>query len=182
MTRLGLAVLIALALLAAPVPVPAQEAGSRAAVGVLAKLLEQAKLESFAVRESPDADVYVSVMYVPGAQLLVVRGRHPVPSALDARIAAKDFRGAYGDHNGSTLREGKLFVMDMNADGLVVRPGRGTAFDIVYEDGERETRLDGDWRRQKISEKEYHRRAADLEKRYSGMLQTLIDALRKLEP
>ena len=166
------------ALLAAPAQSAAQDAATGDAVTSLVALMEQAHLDSFATREAPDGDVYLSVMYVKGVQLLVVRSRHPVPAALDARIAARDFRGAYADHNGSTIREGKLFVMDIGADGLVPRPGRGKPFDIAYENGERETRFDGDWRRQGLSEEAYRLRVADIEHRYSSILNALVAALR----
>lgn len=175
-----IAAVTSLALLAVPSLGAAQEAATRDAVTSLVALMEQARLDAFATRDAGDGDGYLSVMHVKGVQLLVVRSRHPVPAALDARIAARDFQGAYADHNGSTIREGKLFVMDMGADGLVPRPARGQAFDIAYEDGARETRLDGDWRRQGLSEEAYRLRVADIEHRYSSILNALVAALRRL--
>lgn len=177
LARQALVALTTVALLAMPSPGAAQNPATRGPVASLVELMARAKLDAFALRE--EGDVYLSVMYVKGVQLLVVRARHPVPAALDARIAAGDFQGAYADHNGSTLRDGKLFVMDMGADGLVPRPARGTAFDIAYEDGVRETRFDGDWRRQGLSEEDYRLRVADIEHRYSSMLNVLTDALRR---
>jgi hypothetical protein len=57
--------------------------------------------------------------------------------------------------------------------------GRDTAFDIVYENGERETRLNGHWRRQGLSEEAYRLQVADIEHRYSSILNALIAALRR---
>jgi hypothetical protein len=160
----------------------AQESKSVAAAATLVELMKTKSLEQFAVKVSGEADMYVSVMHIPNAQLLVVSGRHPVPSAIDARIAARDFAGAYADHNGSTLREGKLFVMDIGANGLVVTPGRNNPFDVTYENGERSTMFDGDWRGQKLSERDYRARFADIDGRYAKMLDTLSEALRQLSP
>ncbi len=175
---LTLMLALATAVVAAPHSSSAQGSTSADRARTLVPLLEQAGLTSFCAKVAPDGDEYVSVMHIKGAQLLVVRGRHPVPSALDARIAAKDYTGAYGDHNGSTMREGKLFVMDLEADGLAAKPGRNQPFDIVYEDGVTETRFDGDRRSQKMSQSEYDAKFAALDARYAAMLDVLIAALK----
>lgn len=169
---------LALAIAALPQSSSAQTSTSADRVRTLVPLLDKAGLTAFVVKVAPGGDEYVSVMHIKGAQLLVVRGRHPVPSALDARIAAKDFTGAYGDHNGSTMREGKLFIMDLQADGLAIKPGRNQPFDIVYEDGETETRFDGDRRGQKMSQKQYDEKYAAVDARYAAMLDVLIAALK----
>ncbi len=168
--------LVALALAAAVVVAPqtssGQDSTSAARARTLVQLLEKAGLTAFAVKVTPDGNEYVWVLHVPGAQLLVIRSKHPVPSALDARIAAKDFSGAYGDHNGSTIREGKLFVMDLAADGLAFRPGRNQPYDIAYEDGVTEARFDGDWRDQKMSERDYRAKYTATDTRYAEMLES----------
>jgi hypothetical protein len=165
--------------LAAP-GLSAQEATSQASVRALVTLLDRAKLDSFAVKVDGEPDLYVSVLHVPNAQLLVVSGRSPAPAALDARIAAREYRTAYGDHNASTLREGKLFVMDMEANGLADRSREGQPFDIAYENGVTTTMFNGDWRNQNLSEREYRDRFTTIDKRYVEMLARLIAGLERL--
>lgn len=155
----------------------AQTASSRTQAATLLRLLDAAKLDSFATKVGGTTDEYLSVLYIPNVQLLVVRGRYADPPALDARIAAKDYRGAYADHNSSTLRDGKLFVMDLQADGLALKPQQNQPFDIAYENGVKTTLFNGDWKAQKFSEKEYQRRFEDIERRYAEMLAALCDAL-----
>ncbi len=157
----------------------AQNSASQTSVRTLVTLLDQAKLDSFAVKVDGEPDLYVSVLHVPNSQLLVVSGRYPVPAALDARIAALDYRGAYGDHNSSTMREGKLFVMDMQANGLADSSRQGQAFDIAYENGVTTTMFNGDWRAQELSERDYQSRFAAIDKRYAEMLDRLVDGLKK---
>ena len=178
MTFRLLTLALATAVVTAPHASYAQNSTSAERTRTLVPLLEKAGLTAFAVKVAPDGDEYVSVMHIKGAQLLVVRGHHPVPSALDARIAAKDYTGAYGDHNGSSMREGKLFVMDLQADGLAAKPGRNQPYDIAYEDGETEIRVDGDRRAQKLSQKEYDAKFAAIDARYAAMLDVLIAALQ----
>ncbi|MEZ5293778.1 MAG: hypothetical protein R2745_22025 [Vicinamibacterales bacterium] len=173
-----LAVLLgACGLALAPTLAAGQDLHSAPAVERLVKAMGDAGLQSFAAKIDDGADTYVSAMLFPDVQLLVVRGRHQAPAAIDAKIAAKDYQGAYADHNGSTIREGKLFVMDMQADGLAARPSSGAAFDIAYEEGERETRFDGDWKKQKLSRDDYQSRIADIDARYTEAVERLIAAL-----
>lgn len=159
-------------------PLAAQDSLSRANATTLITLMERAKTDSFAARVGGEPDLFVSVLHIPGSQLLVVSGRHPNPAALDARIAASDYRGAYGDLNGSTLRDDKLFVMDTEANGLAKRAGNGQPFDIAYENGVTTTMFSGDWRTQKLSESEYGERFARIDKRYAEMLSRLIEGLK----
>lgn len=179
MTRTSALFMITVVLLI-PANVSAQESATQASVRAFIALLERAKTDSFAVKVDGDSDLYVSAMYVPDSQLLVVSGRYPNPAAIDARIAARDYRGAYGDHNASTLREGKLFVMDMQANGLADRAGEGQPFDIVYQDGVTTTMFNGNWRAQKLSERDYRDRFAAVDKRYAEMLARLIEGITRL--
>lgn len=178
-TRISVLVTLTVGLLL-PTPLGAQESATQANVRAFIALLERAKIDSFAAKVDGAPDLYVSAMYVPDSQLLVVSGRYPSPATLDARIAARDYRGAYGDHNASTLREGKLFVMDMQANGLADRAGNGQPFDIVYENGVTTTMFNGNWRAQKLSERDYRDRFAAIDKRYGEMLAQLVDGLKKL--
>ncbi|MGE0812536.1 MAG: hypothetical protein AB7O93_04290 [Vicinamibacterales bacterium] len=175
-TRLAV-ILGACGLALAPTLAPGQDLHSAPAVERLVTLMRDAGLQSFATKLDGGPDLYVSAMLFPDVQLLVVLGRHQAPGAIDAKIAAKDYQGAYADHNGSTIREGKLFVMDMQADGLAARPSSGAAFDIAYEDGERETRFDGDWKKQKLSQADYKTRIASIDDRYTKAVEQLIAAL-----
>lgn len=181
MTRIS-ALFVITAVSLVPANAGAQPGAAQAPAATLAALLQQAKMDSFAVKVDGEADLYVSAMYVPGSQLLVVSGRYQNPAALDARIAARDYRGAYSDHNASTLRDGKLFVMDMQANGLADRAGDGQPFDIVYENGVTTTMFNGNWRAQELSERDYRERFATVDQRYAEMLGRLIEGMKRLAP
>ena len=77
--RRGVGALVFSALLVVPVVSFAQESKSAPFAAELARLLDSQKLDVIAARESPDQ--YVSAMYFPGTQLLVVRRSLRAPRA-----------------------------------------------------------------------------------------------------
>jgi hypothetical protein len=157
----------------------AQTGKSPAMAAGLVQLLEQARLDSFAMKVVGEADRYLAVLLVPKVQLLAVSVRYSAPDAMDARIAAKDYRGAYVDLNSSNVRQGKLFVMDLQADGLSLTRDANKPFDIVYENGVTQTMFDGDWKKQKLSETEYRRRFDQADARYAEILNGLATELKR---
>ena len=156
----------------------AQDAKSPASAVELVRLLEQAKLESFAVKDAREADRYMAVLYIPNVQLLTVSSRYPVPAALDVKIASKGYRDVYLDLTSSTSRAGRFFVMDLQADGLRPRPQGNKSFDIIFENVVSQTTFDGDWKKQKLSEREYRDRFTGADARYAEMLDLLIAGLK----
>ena len=108
----------------------------------------------------------------PGAQLLVVSAAHPSPQFVQERIANRQYRDVYMDLQGPATQNGRLFVMDLAADGLHDRP-RGEGFDITYQSGANQVSFDGDWKDKKMNRAQYDERFKADDERYAQMLAAL---------
>jgi hypothetical protein len=155
----------------------AENPRSTEAAAALTKLLDQRKLEAAAVRDPSDPTRFISALYVPGSQLLVISARYPVPAVLEQRIAAGQFRDAYLDIHGAGTREGRIFVMDLQADGLRRDPDRNQPFDIIYKNGVDQMTYDGDWKAQKLTQGDYLERFAADDLEYARLLAALGAAI-----
>jgi hypothetical protein len=171
--------LFAAATLAAPTAAPAQDAKSTELVKQLAQLLDQKKLDSIAGADSKNLGTYVAALYFAGTQLLVVSGKYAAPPLLNEKIAKKDFRDVYIDLNSASVAGSKVFVMDLNADGLVAKPGDSQGSDSVEQGGKMVT-FDGDWKKAKLSEAEYLKAFGDADGAYAHALELLIAQLKML--
>lgn len=144
----------------------------------LVKLMTERKVDALAARAPQGEDWFVAALRVPGAQLLVISASYPVPSLLDARIAAGDFQYVYSQlQGGATLGE-RFFVHDMGSDGLARTPRTDAALDIVYVNGVMSLRCDGDWETQGLSQTDYESRFTTADRRYAAMLTALANQLR----
>lgn len=178
--RLGF-VLAALSLLAVlPSAVLAQESKSAALAKELTTLLDHAKLDALAAKDSAGADTYVAALYFPGSQLLVVSARYAVPQLLNDKLAKKDFRDVYTDLNSAAIEGSRALVMDIGADGL--RPKKEDNRFDTCDIGAKSYVFDGDWKKQKLaSEDDYTKAFADADARYVKMLSALIAQAKKLQ-
>jgi hypothetical protein len=91
-------------------------------------------------------------------ETLVISSVHPQAAALDHRLAQRQYREAYTDLHGSGVAEGRVFVMDLQANGLHRTREDGTPFDIVYRNGIDQMSYDGQWTQQKLTEEAYNGR------------------------
>ncbi len=155
-------------------PVAAQEPQSAALAKQLAALLDQAKLDAIAAKDTP-ADTYVAALYFPG-QLMVVSAKYSVPVILNEKLAKKEYRDIYNDLNGAPVPGTRVLVMDLGADGL--KPKKDNVFD-TFEAGGKTWAFDGDWKAQKLTEDDYMKAFADADGRYAKMLQALIAQVKK---
>jgi hypothetical protein len=155
----------------------AQESKSAAAAKELAQLLESQKLDSIASRDPAEKDQYVAALYLPG-QLLVVSARYSAPALLDQKIAKKEYRDVYIDLNSAAVANTKMFVEDLNADGLQSERNDDQPFDTI-ENGSTRVEFHGEWRKQKMSEQDYMKSYGDADDRYSKMLMVLLTELKK---
>jgi hypothetical protein len=80
--------------------------------------------------------------------------------------------------HGSGMRDGKLFVVDLAANGLPSLSTGNGQIDIVYEDVSKQTTFNADWQSQKLSQAEYEKRLQVTDERYARMLIALIAELR----
>ena len=153
----------------------AQELKSAALAKELVQLMEQGKLDAIAAKTS-EADTFVAALYLPG-QLLVVRAKYQPAVLLNEKLIKKDYREVYTDLQSAAVAGTRLFVMDVGADGL--KPKKEDArFDTADIDT-RTVVFDGEWKKAKLSEEEYLKSFADLEKRYADMLAVLVAQVKK---
>lgn len=156
----------------------AQESKSAAAAWTLTQLLHEQRLDAIAARDLMEPDRYVAALYFPGAQLLVVSAPYPVPELLDQRLGNGEYREVYMDLHSASVREGKFFVHDFQANGLQPTRSADQPFDIIYENALTQTVFDGNWAGQKLTATEYRARFETADERYARMLSALIGALR----
>lgn len=163
-----------------PVLSGAQEVTSTSAplAKELAQLLEQQKLDSIAAKNPEAPDQFVGALYFPGLQLLVVSAKYTAPALLAERIGKREYRDVYIDLNSASIPESKVFIEDLRANGLLPRRDDDEPFD-VYEGGGKRTMFDGDWKKQKLSEKEYMDAYVAADKAYARMLSLMIAELKK---
>lgn len=172
--RIVAASALAVALL---VPVSAQETRSGAAAKELAQLMEKAQLDSVAAAMPDTTDAFVAAMFIPG-QLMIVSARYAAPSLLREKIMKKEYREVYVDLNSAATPKTRVFIEDLNSDGLVARPDDDVGFD-TYETTDSRLAFDGEWKKQKLSEDEYRKRFAEADTAYAGMLAALLNELKK---
>lgn len=147
----------------------------------LAHQLQNAALQAFATADPDQPGAFVAVLYVP-EQLLVVEAFHPATAALQGRIAAGQYREAYLDLQGTPTPQGRFFVLDASADGLLTAvPGQGSV-DMIDDGGRPSLLLNGDPRGQEVSNAEYNARITDADTKYTRLLKVLIAALESRSP
>lgn len=139
-----------------------------------AALLEH-KLEAVAARDPEGADRFVAALFFPDSQLLVISASYPSPSLLDEKLARKNYRDVYLDLGTTQFADTSLFFQDMKADGLCEH--RNQTADILYEGGA-STIFDGDWKKHSPSERAYEQKFAEMDDRYSRLLELLLTQLR----
>jgi hypothetical protein len=168
----GIVLLLCAPLAAAP---PERTVRSAALAKQLGTALLEHKLGAIAARDPEGADRFVAALFFPDSQLLVISGNYPSPSLLDEKLAQKDYREVYLDLGTTQFANTSMFVQDMKADGLC--DGRDQTADILYE-GPAPTVFDGDWKRHGLSEHAYQKRLADVDARYSRLLELLLMQVR----
>jgi hypothetical protein len=89
-----------------------------------------------------------------------------------------EHRDVYIDLQGVADPEGRLFVEDLQANGLHPAADPGEPFDVVFEHGRIQTTLNGDWSGQGLTASEYRSRFASADARYARILTALVSALR----
>jgi hypothetical protein len=156
----------------------AQESKSAALAKELAAALEAAKSDSIAAKDPGNPDSYIGALYFPGFELLVISGKYSAPALLDARLAKKEYKDIYLELNGAVTPGTKIFIEDMGLDGLRPKRDDNRPFDSV-ELGDKRTTLDGDWKKQKLSEDDYMKAFSTADERYAEFLTALIAEAKK---
>jgi hypothetical protein len=159
------------------VPVSAQDARSTAAAKELAQLLEKGQVDSVAAQLPDGEDSFVAAMFIPG-ELMVVSAKYSAPSLLREKIMKKEYRDVYVDLNSAATPKTRVFIEDLNIDGLVAKPEDNAGFD-TYESPAGRMAFDGEWKKQKLSEDEYRKRFAEADALYGRLLDALLAELKK---
>ena len=173
--RLVTAATVAAAVLVAPAFAQTNKSG--AAAKELAQLMQQAQLDSVAAAMPGSEDAFVAAMYIPG-ELMVVTARYSAPALLREKIMNKAYRDVYVDLNSAATPKTRVFIEDLNTDGLIAKPEDNAGFD-TYEGAEGRMSFDGDWKKQKLSEDEYRKRFAECDDEYAKMLDALLSQIKK---
>jgi hypothetical protein len=169
-------ILVVACTLLAPAAVLAQESKSAAVATELARLLDQAKLDSIAAKHDA-AGQYVSALYIAGSQLLVVSAKYSQPARMDYLLNEKKYQEIYQDLNSASETQSKVFVMDLGANGLRFKQERNE-LDTADVSG-KSVVFDGDWGKARISEAEYRKTYEATDAQYTQMLQALVAVLKK---
>ena len=175
----GFSLIVGSTLLAAALAPPVVQAqGSRSAplVKELTELLQQHKLDSVAARQGT-TDHYVAALFFPG-QLLLIAARTTAPAVLNEKLVRREFRDVYIDLNSASIADSRVMITDGGADGL--RPTReaNKPFD-THDAGGKSLRFDGNWREDRMSEKDYMATYAKADEAYVAALTVLLSELKK---
>ncbi len=156
---------------------PQESYKTRVLAKQLTDLLQAQKLDAIAARTGEDQ--FAAVLFIPGVQMLVVSARYTAPALLNEKIIGRQYRDVYLDLASASVPDSKLFIEDMQGDGL--RPERegDTPFDIVTKGTGAGFHCDGDHRKKKISADEYRRTYEDFESAYEKILLALIAQVSK---
>lgn len=161
-----------------PVLAAAQESKSSALAKELTQTLEAAKLDGIGAADPSTPGTFVAALYIPGTQLLVVSASYAQPSLLVDKINTKDFRGIYMDLHSASVPGSKVFVQDQRCDGLIFRAGGDDVAD-AWDEGDKSTTFDGEWKKAKITEEEYTKTYTSADERYAKMLSLLLAQAKK---
>jgi hypothetical protein len=147
---------------------------SSAAAARLVDLMKGRGLSTVAAKDPQAPGRLVAAMLMPGVQLLVVGAQSTAAPFLESEIAKGSYGDVYGMLNSSAVADSKIFFQDMGCDGLTTDHD---GVDIMYERGRDQTIFDGDWKRQKLSRKDYEAKLQKADSDYARMLSLLATQL-----
>lgn len=158
-------------------PVAAQESRTVTLAQELVGLLEQRSLEAAAARL--DDDEFTAVLYIPGVQILAVSAQYAAPALLHEKIVNQNYRDVYLDLASASVPETKVFIEDMDADGL--RPDRrgDDPFDVYTMGTGAGVSFDGEYESRDVSQAQYLQTFSEAETAYERMLEALLAELKK---
>lgn len=133
----------------------AQSFASTDAVRGLTRALEHRGLDAIATADPAEPGTFVAALYIPGGQLLVVSARDPSVDGVAHRIALRQYREVYLNLQGTPTLEGKFFVQDADADGILSALAGTGSVDVLYEDSARRIMFNGEIQAQHLTPAEY---------------------------
>jgi hypothetical protein len=169
---------IAIAMLLGSTGAWAQDAKSTAGARELADLLAQKKLDAIAARDPVAPDAFVAALHFPG-QLMVISARYSAPALLNERLVKKQYRDVYIELNAASAVESRVFVTDIGADGLQVRPAKRDGPIDMRDAAGKAFRFDGNWREDKMSEADYMKLHTEADELYAKAVALLATEAKK---
>jgi hypothetical protein len=143
----------------------------------LSGVLLEKKLDAIAAVDPEDGERFVAALFFGNAQLLVVSARYPAPALLTEQLTRKAYGEVYGALHGASVRETRLFIQDMGADGIDSGPGESV--DVVYEQDVKQTLFDGHPEKRHMSKAAYAEKFQHTDDEYSRLLKVLIAEAQK---
>jgi len=178
-TRWGLPVgIFALAAVLSASTVQARPFESADAAYNLTRALDRAGLNAIAAAVPNEPGTFVAALYQPGRNLLVVSASHPSGERISNGIAMHRHREVYLNLLGTPTPQGKFYVRDANADGILSALPGSDDVDVLQENGVRQTAFNGDTKSQGLSSSDYDARLAAADARYARLLTVLASAVR----
>lgn len=159
----------------------AQDSKTGALAKELAQLLATKQATYAAAKVADEQGRYVAALLIPNVQLLIVSAQFKDTVYMDDRLTRGLSQDVYIDlTSGSAVVAGtRVSLDDLRADGLMPkRDGDSPAGDACEIDGKRVT-FDGDWKKQKLTEKDYLDGFARADQQYTKYLTMLIQAMKK---
>jgi hypothetical protein len=104
--------------------------------------------------------------------------RTTAPAVLNEKLIRREFRDIYIDLNSASIPESRVMITDGGADGLRAKRDPNLPFDMRDADG-KSVRFDGNWREDRMSEKDYMAAFAQADEAYITALTALITELKK---
>lgn len=169
------------ALLAAGSVAGAQAVASGDAARSLMSVLDRLRLDAIATIDPEEPGAFIAALKIQGGRLLVVQARHPSIDGIQQRLAAHQYREVYLDLQGTPTPDGKFFVQDAGADGILSTLPGSIDVDVLYEDGRRQTLFNREILAQHLTAPEYDAKLAAADARYARLLALLTSALREAE-
>jgi hypothetical protein len=177
LAKLPVVVALLLAASAAVIALQAQDSKSAALAKELTDLLQQRKLDSVAARHPAAADQFVAALYFPG-QLIIISARTTAPAIVNEKLVRREFRDVYIDLNSASIPESRVMITDGGADGLRATREPNQPFDM-HDGGGKSVRFDGNWREDRMSEKDYMAAFSQADDAYVAALTALVNELKK---
>jgi hypothetical protein len=97
---------------------------------------------------------------------------------MDAQLAGKNYRDVYIDLNSASVKDSKVLIADLGANGLQSTRRNNQPYDTV-DTGGKSYAFDGEWGRAKLSEQEYTKAFQTTDTEYAQMLEALVNQLKK---
>jgi hypothetical protein len=156
-----------------------QSSKSAGAAKELTQQLDQAKLQHIATRDPEDPNRFIAAMYFPGMQIVTVSGKYSVPVLLNEKLMAKNYKDVYIDLSSASERDSRITIEDLRADGFPAIRVKGATSGDAWEAGTARVVFDFDWKKQKLTEKDFYDKLQTADAQYARMLGLLLAEAKK---